>query len=152
MRKIIGKPKTTILVGVICSAMFLSNQAFAGAQFDPKKEIASPSSSIAFKKINPAISMGGAYGDMSIGAHGTFGKFPANFETPKHTHTGAYHGVVISGTMTNPFEGENSPPKMGPGSYWYVPANSVHSTACVSATPCQFYFHADKKFDFHPTK
>jgi len=57
---------------------------------------------------------------------------------------------VISGTMTNPFDGEISPPEMGPGSYWYVPAKSVHATACVSATPCQFYFHADEAFDFHP--
>ena len=120
--------------------------------FDPSKDIATPASKIVFNKINPAISMGGAYGDMSKGGHGTFGKFPANFITPVHTHTGAYHGVVIEGTMTNPFKGEKNPPKLTPGSYWYVPAKSEHATACVSNVPCQFYFHADGAFDFHPVE
>lgn len=54
--------------------------------------------------------------------------------------------------MTNPFEGEESPPRMGPGSYWYVPAGAVHATACVSDTPCQFYFHAESGFDFTPVE
>lgn len=120
--------------------------------FDPDKDTATPSAKIVFNKINPAISMGGAYGDMSKGGHGTFGKFPANFITPFHTHTGAYHGVVVAGTMTNPFKGEKNPPKMASGSYWYVPASSEHATACVSDTPCQFYFHAKSAFDFHPVK
>jgi quercetin dioxygenase-like cupin family protein len=69
-----------------------------------------------------------------------------------HTHSGAYHGVVIKGVMTNPFEGEINPPKLPPGSYWYVPADAVHATACVSNTPCEFYFHADSAFDFTPVK
>jgi len=122
------------------------------AGFDAKKEVATPASNVVFNKINPAICMGAGFGDMSKGGHGTFRKFPANFTTPIHTHTGAYHGVVISGEMTNPFKGEANPPRMTSGSYWYVPANSVHATACVSATPCQFYFHAKSKFDFHPVK
>jgi len=132
----------------------ISVSAYAGqsdiAGFDPAKNVATPESEIVFNNINPAISMGGAYGDMSKGAHGTFGKFPANFITPFHIHSGAYHGVVISGTMTNPFKGEANPPELKAGSYWYVPAESEHATACVSDTPCMFYFHADSAFDFHP--
>ena len=120
--------------------------------FDADKDVATAAEEIVYNKINPAISMGGAYGDMTKGGHGTFGKFPANFITPVHTHSGAYHGVVISGLMTNPFKDEKSPAKMKPGSYWYVPAKSEHATACISATPCQFYFHADSKFDFHPVE
>ncbi len=50
--------------------------------------------------------------------------------------------------MTNPFEGEDNPPQMGPGSYWYVPAGAVHATACVSNTPCRFFFTAEEAFDF----
>ncbi|MBC8238921.1 MAG: DUF4437 domain-containing protein [Alphaproteobacteria bacterium] len=141
---------------IICAFSAISVAACAGQNeivgFDPSKDMATPASKIVFNKINPAISMGAAYGDMSKGGHGTFGKFPANFMTPFHTHTGAYHGVVIAGEMTNPFKGETNPPKMVPGSYWYVPENSVHATACVSATPCQFYFHASSSFDFHPVK
>jgi len=89
-------------------------------------------------------------GDMNEGAHGTIGKFTPNSSSPLHTHSGAYHGVVISGTMTNPFGDEKNPPKLTPGSYWYVPAGAEHVTSCLSDTPCLFYFYADEKFDFIP--
>jgi len=116
--------------------------------FDPSKDTVKPAETIPYVNINPAIQFGSAWGDFSKTEHGTFGKFPAKFETPVHTHSGAYHGVVIKGTMTNPFKGEKNPPIMKPGSYWFVPANSIHSTACISAEPCLFYFHAASKFDF----
>jgi len=120
--------------------------------FDPKLETVKTSESLQFQNINPMIQMAAAYGDKGAGGHGTFGKFPGNFKTPEHTHTGAYHGVVIKGALTNPFNGDQNPPKMTAGSYWYVPAGIKHATACVSSTPCEFYFHADSAFDFHPLK
>ncbi len=115
-------------------------------------EIAMPKDQLKFEKINPAISMATAYGDKSSSAHGTFGQFPANFITPFHTHSGAYHGVVIKGVMTNPFKDEANSPKLEAGSYWHVPANSIHATACVSDTPCEFYFHSESGFDFTPVE
>lgn len=124
----------------------------AGGTYDKTREVVVPKGELTYENINPAISMAAAYGDKSTGGHGTFGKFPANFETPFHTHSGAYHGVVLKGVMTNPFKGQSNPAKMEPGSYWHVPANSVHATACVSDTPCEFYFHAESGFDFHPVK
>ena len=116
--------------------------------FDPSKDTVKPVQSIKYVNINPAIKFGSAWGNFGKTAHGTFGKFPPKFQTPFHTHSGAYHGVVVKGTMTNPFKGEKNAPTMKPGSYWFVPANSVHATACVSAEPCQFYFHAASNFDF----
>ena len=149
----ISVTKNTKISAIAVSAMLLaSSMAFAGAGFDAAKEVATPSAELKFNHINPAIQMAGAYGDMSKGMHGTFGKFPANFDAGIHTHSGAYHGIVLKGTMTNPFKDQKSPPKMQAGSYWYVPANSVHSTACVLDTPCEFYFYADSKFDFLPVK
>lgn len=118
--------------------------------FDPKREIALPAGELAFENINPAIRMATAWGNKGAGRHGTFGKFPAEFVTPLHTHSGAYHGVVLQGRMTNPFDGDTTPPVMGPGSYWFVPAGVVHVTACVSKEPCMFYFHAEQAFDFQP--
>ena len=139
----------SVLATSLVGAGLLSTMAYAGdTGFDPKREAAVPDEMLEFVNINPAIRMAAAFGDRSRGAHGSFGKFPASFSTPMHTHSGAYHGVVIAGEMTNPFAGEKNPPRMGPGSYWYVPAESVHATACVSATPCEFYFHADAAFDF----
>lgn len=142
---ILELPKSVALG--IAVALVAASVSYAG--FDANSNVILPEGSRAFVNINPAIKMAPAYGDRSVGAHGSFGQFPANFETPVHTHTGAYHGIVIKGIMTNPFDGDKNAPKMGPGSYWYVPAGAVHSTACVSDTPCEFYFHADSGFDFH---
>jgi mannose-6-phosphate isomerase-like protein (cupin superfamily) len=142
------KPLKPVVLGVAAASVtaFTGN---AGSNFNENAAVTLPQEIREFVNINPAIKMASAYGDRSVGAHGTFGQFPANFETPEHTHSGAYHGVVIKGTMTNPFDGDKNPPKMEPGSYWYVPANARHSTACISDTPCEFYFHADSSFDFH---
>lgn len=112
--------------------------------------VAIDSERIAFEQIAPFVKMGGAWGNRATGPHGTFGEFPAGASSPQHTHTGAYHGVVVSGVMINPFDGESDPVEMGPGSYWYVPSGTPHVTACVSAEPCRFYFHADGAFDFTP--
>ncbi|MCZ6666297.1 MAG: DUF4437 domain-containing protein [Gammaproteobacteria bacterium] len=124
----------------------------AGEKSSAAKEVAVPGWQLQFENINPAIKMAAAYGDRNAGMHGSFGRFPPNFETPMHTHSGAYHGVVIKGIMTNPFKGESKPPTMEPGSYWHVPAGAKHTTACISDIPCEFYFHADSKFDFNPVK
>ena len=118
---------------------------------EPGSARAVPSSQIEFQQIAPFVKMGAAWGDRSQGSHGTFGEFPGGAASPSHTHSGAYHGIVISGVMTNPFGGESIAPPMGPGSYWYVPANVEHVTACISKEPCLFYFHAESAFDFTPT-
>ena len=147
------KSSFSVTMAVAAAAIvFSAGAAFAGSDFDSSREVAMPGAQLKFNHINPAIQMADAYGDMSKGMHGTFGRFPVNFEAGFHTHTGAYHGIVIKGVMTNPVKDEKNPPKMAAGSYWYVPANSVHSTACVSDTPCEFFFYADSKFDFFPVK
>ena len=147
------KFNTKATVALAASITLITGCAvMAGGNFDPDKNVATSASELEFVNINPAIKMAAAYGNRGEGAHGSFGQFPANFETPMHTHTGAYHGIVIKGVMTNPFEGEAHPPEMVAGSYWYVPAGSPHLTACVSDEPCEFYFYADSAFDFHPTE
>ena len=133
------------------SAVF-TGITYAQEGFDAAKEVALPAEAREFVALNPAISMAHAYGNRGTGGHGSFGQFPANFETPLHVHTNAYHGIVIKGQMTNPFEGDQNPPVLGPGSYWYVPAMMQHATACVSDTPCEFYFYADSAFDFVPVE
>ena len=121
-----------------------------GIQANDDAAKAIPSNNIQFEQVAPFVKMGSAWGDRSSGAHGTFGLFPGNAASPLHNHSGAYHGVVISGTMTNPFGNEANPLKMGPGSYWFVPAGADHVTACISEAPCMFYFHAEGAFDFTP--
>ncbi len=142
-----------LVTRILCAGAFVfAASALSAAEFDKNQEVVLKSENLEFANINEAIRMAHAYGNRGEGAHGSFGRFPANFTTPVHTHSGAYHGVVIKGVMTNPFENEKKPQKMKPGSYWYVPAGSVHTTACVSDTPCEFYFHADGAFDFTPVE
>lgn len=145
------KKKLSLLSGFSLTAAILFSCATISVNAqDSRKAIAA--SDIAFEQIAPFVKMGAAWGDRATGKHGTFGEFPGHASSPSHTHTGAYHGVVISGTMINPFEGESNPTKMGPGSYWHVPAGTTHVTACISDDPCRFYFHAEGAFDFSPAK
>ena len=102
----------------------------------------------AFNPMFGPVEFADAFGSREEGPHGTFGKFPAGFETPPHIHTHGYRAVVLKGSMTNPFEGEENPPVMEPGSYWAVEAGATHTTACVSDTPCEFLMWGAKNFDF----
>ncbi len=121
-------------------------------QARPAAAVTTPNAVLSWDQVAPFVKMAGAHGDRASGAHGTFGMMPGGQGSPKHTHSGAYRGVVISGTATNPFGDEANPPKMGAGSSWHVPAGAPHITACVSEQPCVFYFFADTKFDFAPSK
>ena len=125
-----------------------ATQRQAVAPSEPARVV--PAERLNFTQVAPFVQMATVSGDRETGAHGTFGIFSSGASSPPHTHTGAYHGVVLRGTMTNPFVNESNPPPMGPGSYWFVPAGSQHVTACVSKEPCHFYFYADSAFDFKP--
>lgn len=110
----------------------------------------------------PGPLMVDAWGERGSAAHGTLGVFPPGFAAPLHTHSNDYHGVVLRGEMTNPFgtdldvfldaddANNNGSVTMGPGSYWYVPAGSQHTTTCVGPEVCWFYFHSEALFDFAP--
>lgn len=89
-----------------------------------------------------------AFGSRETGPHGTYGLFPGGFVTPPHIHSHGYRAVVLKGTMSNPFEGEENAPVMEPGSFWSVKAGELHTTACVSDTACEFLMWGDQGFDF----
>jgi len=139
-----------MFVAALLAAMFVLSFYTNVTLAADDKPAAVPFEQLEWVEMAPFVSMSTVNGDKSTGAHGTFGKFKPNSSSPPHTHTGAYRGVVISGVMTNPFNGEKNPPKLTPGSYWYVPAGVAHVTSCVSDTPCIFYFYSDEKFDFIP--
>src|SRR6185369_15669888 len=115
---------------------------FASAEvFDAKKPIAQPGATFKFDTITPFLKFSDAYGDRNHSAHGTFGQIPGQMASPSHTHSAPYHGIVIQGVMTHGFNGDKSPPHLGPGSHWYVPGNVVHISACVSRETCLFYIY-----------
>lgn len=104
-----------------------------------------------FIEIAPFARFASAQGDFMAGEHGTFGIFGAGAASPPHTHSGAYYAVVIDGQMNNPFGTEADPPSLPPGSFWSVPADDEHVTACLTPDrECTFFFHAAGAFDFFP--
>ncbi len=54
--------------------------------------------------------------------------------------------------MINPFDHDKNPPILTPGSFWSVKAGDVHTTACISDTPCEFFVYSNKSFDFDVKK
>ncbi len=141
------------MLAVAGTALFNVSAGTAGELFDPKIEAVRTVAALQFQDIFPGkMKMAHAYGDRSTGLHGSFIEFAPDFHTPNHTHSGAYHGVVLEGTVINPFNGDQTPPKMEAGSHWYVPAGVKHTTACVSGTACKFYIYADSAFDIIPVK
>ena len=140
---------TKVYIAAILAALFVLS-FYANVTLAEDKPVATSHDQLVWVEIAPFVQMADVTGNMGTGAHGTIGKFTPNSDSPPHTHTGAYHGVVISGVMTNPFGDEKNPPKLTPGSYWYVPAGVEHVTSCLSDEPCIFYFYSDEKFDFIP--
>lgn len=108
-------------------------------------------SDVEFAEISPFATFGSAQGDFTSGPHSTFGIFGAGESSPAHMHSSSYYAVVLSGDMNNPFGTETDPPTLTPGSFWAVPANDEHITACLTSnSECRFFFHATAAFDFTP--
>lgn len=125
----------------------LSFAAGAAAEAPPEDAVVVQVADAEWTEIVPGVDFAPAYGVFTEEAHGKWVRFQPGLASPLHTHSNAYHGVVIQGTVTNPYAGETDPPEMGPGTYWFVPAGAVHATACVSEVPCLFYTHGDALWD-----
>lgn len=90
-----------------------------------------------------------AWGNAEKGPHGSFAKFAGGTEIPLHTHTAAGRTVVITGTMVEGVEGQ--PPKeLGPGSYFFIPGDLKHTTACKAGAECVIYTDWSGAFDLKP--
>lgn len=89
------------------------------------------------------------WGNAQKGGHGSFAKFAAGTEIPLHTHTAAGRSVVISGTMLEGLEGQERK-ELGPGSYFFIPGDVKHTTACKAGAECIIYTEWSGAFDLKP--
>lgn len=109
---------------------------------------------VEFQEVVPGtVWFGTVYGDRTTGSHGTFVRMPPGAATPPHLHDAAYHAVIIEGVVENPTPStETSPTRLGPGSYYFVPAKAEHVTRCAPDSPsaCLFFFLQDAAFNFVP--
>ena len=88
-------------------------------------------------------------GDPMKGAYSVFVKLPAGQPHPLHTHSSDVKVVVLSGTFTVTPEG-GVEKKIGPGGYFFVPANMKHSSSCAPGAPCVMFQEGPGKFDVKP--
>lgn len=74
-------------------------------------------------------------------------------DIPMHSHTFAYHAVMLQGRAKHWAQGEdaNAAPALGPGSYWYQPGKLVHTDACLEeSSECMIFAYSLGKQDFVP--
>lgn len=132
----------SLLLAVVVVAFSAGEAAAQGAEAPPP--IAQDD--LEWVEIIPGVEFAAVYGDWAEGAHAKFARFAPGMVAPLHTHTHAYHGVVVQGEFTNPYPGEEDV-VMGPGDYWYVPAGMAHGNECVSDDPCVFFTYGDALWD-----
>ena len=89
------------------------------------------------------------WGNADKGPHGSFTKFPGGTEIPLHTHTASSRTAVITGTMVETVESQQ-PKELGPGSYFFIPGDVKHVTACKAGADCVFYTDWSGAFDLKP--
>lgn len=99
-----------------------------------------------WREMFPGVSFAPAYGDWEAGAHGKYARIVHGTEVPLHTHSAGYHAVMVSGRMTNMFDGD-ARAEVGPGDYFTIQAGQLHAHDCVSEEPCLFYTHSDGLWD-----
>ena len=128
--------------------LFGGTFAFAG-----EKATRTPAGKIAWGETPFGPLASPVSGDFLDGQHITFIKFPAGMQTPVHTHSHSYVGVVIAG-VTRHFEPGKSETEVNlpAGSHWSIPAGLPHISACLPGVDCVMAIYQDKHFDFHPIK
>jgi len=77
-------------------------------------------------------------------------RLPAGTVSPPHTKSATMFGVMLEGQMTHAAPDKQNPAIIGPGSYYEIPSNMPHVSACVSDTPCVTMLYQDGAFNFMP--
>jgi len=150
------KLSSLALIAAAALAVSTASQAQEGAAYPPLNggtSVSHPASDYVFtdtgaRGVNPetGIQVSNVWGDVTKGAHGAFFRFDPGFVSKLHTHSYDYYAVVIKGALQN-YQPGQTPQTLGPGSYWYQRGRQTHTTACVSAEPCEIYIVQQNKFD-----
>lgn len=119
-----------------------------GASALPKGAETLPSDQLQWREMIPnAVSFAPARGAWEKGAHAKFARVQPGATVPMHTHSRAYHGVLLSGRLTNLLDSGSTRVELAPGDYWYMADHRAHGHVCTSAEPCLAYTHSDGAWD-----
>jgi len=112
------------------TATLIAALAFSSAFADNHTgNTAKPLAGLEFAPIGDLpIEIAVLWGNPQEGESAVMLKFPPNFPGGMHTHTNAYHGVVVSGASKHWVEGESEADTLlqQPGDYWYQTGGQVH--------------------------
>jgi hypothetical protein len=92
-------------------------------------------------------------GDAAKGAHFSYLKLPAGFESPPHSHTNDYWSVLLQGQMTHwAADGgsEKDSKAIGVGGLTHMPGKLVHVSKCYPGADCIMVLVQKGKNDFIP--
>ncbi|SDY59805.1 hypothetical protein SAMN05444004_10297 [Jannaschia faecimaris] len=109
---------------------------------------------MAWDKTTEGVAFAPLQGDRFAGPYQAMVRLPAGTVSPMHVKSANMFGVMIAGRMTHVAEGSSTaePQIIGPGSFYAIPADLPHISACVSIVPCVAYLYQDAAFDFVPVQ
>jgi len=161
MRKINSNPSLRNLplfrtISLLTLVIGISSVSFAGESKEPKSTLTSQNSAYNHQWTETPF---GAFvspvsGDFTKGKHITLVRFPAGHQTPVHTHSHDYTGLVITGVARHYEPGKKSTmSKLPAGSHWSISANTPHISQCYEGSgECIMVIVQEDKFDFIPEK
>jgi quercetin dioxygenase-like cupin family protein len=86
-------------------------------------------------------------GDAQTGPSVSYVKFPAGYAFPAHWHSFTEYSVVISGILQSSVNGKAT--ALPPGSYFVLPAKTVHQTTCQPGQECVVLVRRAGPTDYH---
>jgi quercetin dioxygenase-like cupin family protein len=90
-------------------------------------------------------------GNPKEGAFSFIVKLPAGHASGLHSHPAAFHGVTVSGTVTNGLTAEDAK-DIAAGSMWSQAADEAHYTGCTAEADCYFVGHMEGAMGTVPTE
>lgn len=91
------------------------------------------------------------HGDPSANNSDILFKIPGNTEIPEHWHNSAERMVLVSGSLSVTYEGEDTK-ILKPGNYAYGPAQKAHKAKCLDSGPCVLFIAFEGPVDAFPGK
>lgn len=148
--------KVSLLSALSTLSLFIGINSVSADSTGEKSTLTSQTSAYTNKWVETPF---GAFaspvdGDMSKGKHITLIRFPAGLETPVHTHSHDYTGIVITGVARHYEPGKKSTMnKLPAGSHWSISANTPHVSQCYEGSgECIMAIVQEDKFDIHIVK
>ena len=136
---------------VVAIASGLGGSIIAGVlAHSTKQMIVVPFDVAQFGPLDPAHPSGNQssvlWGDPMKGPSAMLVKFKKGVSA-LHYRSSDYHLTVLQGTMKHWAEGqrEEDAKPLGPGSYWFQPANLSHADACLTDGCLTFVYWLDKR-------